>query len=225
MMQATDVHAIIAGPMGGQVTRAANFVSPHLWFYKEVPNPVDFDLDGNVAAARRAGWIAGSDGIRAKGGVKLELEICTTTRQYRAGLHHPAVVTAQDRRILGNVKVKPGCRTSSVAGTRSRPTRSATVEHGNFDIVNARHHSIYPDPPASAPSHEWPRRRSGLHNASASQQRDAHRFIPERTPRGTTSIHVLDPPTVQAAMGRARHLASDQNTASSRCSTTRTSGW
>ena len=49
IMKAMDVDAVIAGPMNGTVSRAASFVSPLQWFFKQEPEPAKADPTGAAA--------------------------------------------------------------------------------------------------------------------------------------------------------------------------------
>ena len=135
IMQAIDVQAIIAGPMNGTVTRSASFVSPLLWFYKELPTPAAADPTGAAAALDALGWAAGSDGIREKGGVKLELDICTTNRQYRADAITLIASQLDKIGIRGTVKVKPALPDVFGGWNQVPDDQECNTSHGNFDIV------------------------------------------------------------------------------------------
>jgi len=135
IMKATDVDAVIKGPMNGTVTRANSFVSPLLWFYKQEPAFPAADPTAAAAMLDQAGWTAGADGIRAKGGKKLEVEYCTTTRQYRAD--SITLIASQLKKIgiLADVKVKPA-QPDVFGGWNQVPAdQDCNTSHGNFDVV------------------------------------------------------------------------------------------
>ena len=69
--------------LGGTVDPVSNPVSPLYWYHTDVPAQA-FDPAKASSLLDTAGWKAGPDGIRAKNGVKLALDFCTTTRPYRA---------------------------------------------------------------------------------------------------------------------------------------------
>jgi peptide/nickel transport system substrate-binding protein len=68
--------------LGGTVAPISNPVSPLYWYSTTVPDQV-YDPAKANSLLDAAGWVAGADGIRAKNGVKLVLNFCTTTRPYR----------------------------------------------------------------------------------------------------------------------------------------------
>jgi peptide/nickel transport system substrate-binding protein len=135
IMKATDVDAVIKGPMNGTVTRASSFVSPLLWFYKDEPAPAAADPTAAAAMLDAAGWAPGADGIRAKGGKKLEVEYCTTTRQYRADAITLIAGQLKKIGILADVKVKPA-QPDVFGGWNQVPAdQDCNTSHGNFDVV------------------------------------------------------------------------------------------
>jgi peptide/nickel transport system substrate-binding protein len=68
--------------LGGAAALGFTNVSPNAWFYSPPPT-YNFDPEKAKSVLDAAGWVAGSDGIRAKGGLKAKIELCTTTRQVR----------------------------------------------------------------------------------------------------------------------------------------------
>ncbi len=131
---AMDREAIVAGPLGGTVSVPGNFVSPLSWFYKPVDEPTAPDVASARTLLANMGWIAGSDGILAKGGQSLVLDLCTTNRQVR--MDTLKVVSAQLKAIgVGsNVKSQPA---STVFGSWSgtKPDAACSLVHGNFDVA------------------------------------------------------------------------------------------
>jgi ABC-type transport system substrate-binding protein len=133
IMEATDVDAIIAGPMGGSVVRSCNnLASPLNWFYKEEQCP---KTDAADAASKldALGWTVGSDGIRAKNGVKLSVDYCTTSRPYRADSITLIASQLNAIGIQANVFVKPA--QPDVFGSWNdvpADTKCNTI-HGNYD--------------------------------------------------------------------------------------------
>ena len=209
MMTATDVDSIIKGPMNGTVTRATSFLSPMLWFYKDVPLPATFDLAASKALLDGAGWVPGADGIRAKGGKKLEVELCTTTRQYRAD---SITLIASDLKkvgILADVKVKPAQPDVFGGWNQVAPDTDCNVQRGNYDVAMHGNTSS-PDPTAfyllfsSKGNPDIPPHNGGNEMRYSNPEMDA---------AWETINTSLDPAVIQDAMGKVLAiLGSDQNT-------------
>jgi peptide/nickel transport system substrate-binding protein len=68
--------------LGGAAAIAVTNVSPNAWFYAAPPS-YSFDPAKAKSVLDAAGWVPGADGVRAKGGLKAKIELCTTTRQVR----------------------------------------------------------------------------------------------------------------------------------------------
>jgi peptide/nickel transport system substrate-binding protein len=68
--------------LGGAAAIATTNVSPNAWFYSEPPS-YKYDPEKAKSVLDAAGWVPGADGVRAKGGLKADIELCTTTRQVR----------------------------------------------------------------------------------------------------------------------------------------------
>jgi peptide/nickel transport system substrate-binding protein len=68
--------------LGGTVQVANTNISPGAWFFAD-QTPATFDPEKAKSILDAAGWVAGADGIREKGGLKAKIELCTTTRQVR----------------------------------------------------------------------------------------------------------------------------------------------
>jgi peptide/nickel transport system substrate-binding protein len=79
---AIDKNEINNRLLGGTVQIANTNISPGAWFFADQP-PATFDPEKAKSILDAAGWTVGSDGIRAKNGLKAKIELCTTTRQVR----------------------------------------------------------------------------------------------------------------------------------------------
>jgi len=79
---AIDKNEINTRLLGGTVQVANTNISPGAWFFADQP-PATFDPEKAKSILDAAGWVPGADGIRAKGGLKATIELCTTTRQVR----------------------------------------------------------------------------------------------------------------------------------------------
>jgi peptide/nickel transport system substrate-binding protein len=79
---AIDKNEINTRLLGGTVQVANTNIAPGAWFFADQP-PATFDPEKAKSILDAAGWVPGADGIRAKGGLKAKIELCTTTRQVR----------------------------------------------------------------------------------------------------------------------------------------------
>ena len=134
VMEATNVDAIIAGPLGGAVTRACSFVNPGLYFFKQ-EQCIKYDTAAAETALDALGWTKDpTTGIRTKGGVPINLDYCTTTRPYRGDAIRLAVAQLKQIGINGTATSRPA--NPDVFGDWSTPpdTKCNTI-HGNFDVV------------------------------------------------------------------------------------------
>ncbi len=69
--------------LGGNVQIANTGISPAAWFYADQP-PATFDPGQAKSILEAAGWVdSDGDGIREREGLRLKIELCTTTRQVR----------------------------------------------------------------------------------------------------------------------------------------------
>jgi peptide/nickel transport system substrate-binding protein len=212
MMQAANIDAIIKGPLNGTVTQSNNFLSPKLWFYKDEPFTTTFDLDKAKAALDAAGWVPGADGIRAKGGKKLEVEMCTTTRPYRGDTLTLYAADLKKLGILGTVKSKPAQPDVFGSWNDVPADTDCNVEHGNYDIAMHGNTST-PDPTSfnalftSGPNGDPD---SSQHPPASNEMRW---FSPEMDAAWATILGTLDPAVIKDAMGKVLDIiASDQNT-------------
>ena len=137
---ATDRRALTQGLFGGSVGVISNFVSPLAWYYKDISGSIAGDpgaaADPASAAAilANAGWTRGSDGYLAKAGKVLELNFCTTTRQYRLDTLQMMATQLKGIGIKVDVNSKPD---SDFFGTwaKTPATTQCNLQHGNFDVA------------------------------------------------------------------------------------------
>ena len=208
-MQTIDVDAIIKGPLNGTVTRAASFVSPLQWFFKQEPTPPPADPAAAAAALDALGWKVGSDGIRAKDGKKLEIEYCTTTRQYRADSITLAASQLSKIGVKADVKVKPA-QPDVFGGWNQVPAdQDCNLAHGNFDI--AMHGFVSSNDPTGAYLLYSSRGNPDLGDHSgANEMRYSN---PEMDAAWEIVNTSLDPVAIKDAMAKIQDIyASDQNT-------------
>jgi peptide/nickel transport system substrate-binding protein len=210
MMTATDVDKVIAGPLNGTVTRAKSFVSPLLWFFKDEPVNVGLGKpDDANAMLEAAGWVKGADGVRAKGGKKLEVEYCTTTRQYRID----AITLIASQLATIGIKAKVVVKNAQpdvFGGWNQVPAdQDCNVTHGNFDAVMHGFTSSQ-DPTAGYLTYST----KGIPDAPPHQGGNEMRIsIPEMDAAWEIIVHTLDTQKIKDAYATIQDIyASDQNT-------------
>ncbi|HET7740059.1 MAG TPA: ABC transporter substrate-binding protein, partial [Mycobacterium sp.] len=119
--------------LGGTVKPSSNFLSPVLWYYKDEPQTTQDFAQAN-SLLDGAGWVKGSDGIRAKNGVKLQILACTTTRQYR--IDTLTLVASWLKQIGIQVTVKPVPAQPDFFGGWNQASKDTpcNLQHGNYDL-------------------------------------------------------------------------------------------
>jgi peptide/nickel transport system substrate-binding protein len=210
IMTATDVDAVIAGPMNGTVKRAKSFVSPLLWFYKDEPVNVGLGkADDASKLLEDAGWVMGTDKIRAKGGKKLELEFCTTTRQYR--IDAITLIASQLAPIGIKAKVVVKNANPDVFGAWNQvpADQDCNVARGNFDVVM---HGFTGSQDPTSPYLNYSSK--GIPDAPPHQGGNETRIsIPAMDAAWETIVHTLDTQKITDAYATIQDIyASDQNT-------------
>jgi len=210
MMTATDVDKVIAGPLNGTVTRAKSFVSPLLWFYKDEPVNVGLGkADDANAMLEAAGWVKGSDGIRAKGGKKIEVEYCTTTRQYRID----AITLIASQLAAVGIKAKVVSKSAQpdvFGGWNQVPAdQDCNTSHGNFDAVM---HGFTSSQDPTSPYLVYSSK--GNPDVAPHQGGNETRIsIPEMDSAWETIVHTLDTQKIKDAYATIQDIySSDQNT-------------
>ena len=131
---ATDREQIAAGPLAGNVSVSNNFISPLTWYFKDIAGDTKAHPDQATTLLANAGWTKGSDGFLAKGGVKLELNYCTTTRQVR---EDTLKLIANQLKAVG-IKVDVNAKPSTDVFGGYNDTKATTLcnlQHGNFDVA------------------------------------------------------------------------------------------
>ena len=79
---AVDKNAINTRVLGGLEAIANTNIAPDAYYFVDQP-PAVFDQAKAGQILDAAGWTLGADGVRAKGGLKAKIELCSTTRQAR----------------------------------------------------------------------------------------------------------------------------------------------
>jgi peptide/nickel transport system substrate-binding protein len=145
---AVDRKEIATRALGGTVDPilSQNVYSPLYWWYKEEP-AVTYDPDKAKQTLDAAGWAVGSDGFRAKNGVTLALDFCTTQRPYRVDAL--GLVAAQLAKIGIKVNVHPVPANPDFFGGWNAVAADTpcNLQHGNFDV--GQYASVSPLDPLS----------------------------------------------------------------------------
>lgn len=130
---ATNKDEINSRLLGGNATVAWTNTSPFAWYYTE-PAKTEFNIDQANAVLDQAGWVKGSDGIRAKDGVKAEVSLCTTTRQLRQDTL--ALLAGWLKEIGVASTVNPVSAADIFASyNESTPETACNLSRHNFDVA------------------------------------------------------------------------------------------
>jgi peptide/nickel transport system substrate-binding protein len=141
---ATDKARINDQLLGGNAEVANTNVSPSAWFYTQTTAST-FDLEAAKKVLDDAGWVAGSDGIRAKEGLKAKIELCTTTRQVRQDTL--ALIAASLKEVGIDAIVNPVDATTAIFQVygQANDETPCNLAHNNFDVAEHAYSSS-PDP-------------------------------------------------------------------------------
>ena len=204
----TDRQAIADGPLGGNVTVSNNFVSPLTWYYKNEGGSTAADAAGATKLLTDAGWVAGSDGVLAKGGVKLELQYCTTTRQVRQDTLK--LVASQLNKIGIKVDVNAVSATDLFAAWNdTKADTKCNLQHGNFDVAEFAY--VTPLDPLS--SYNVYTTQGIPDNAPHNGQNVSRISLPTLDTAYNNVKNSVDPTVVKAAMFSVEDIyVSSQNT-------------
>ncbi len=132
---AIDKAAINERLLGNSVQLANTNILPGLWYFSDQPSAT-FDPEKSKATLEAAGWVdSDGDGVREKDGIRLKIELCTTTRQVRidtltlgaawlkdVGIE--AIVNAVSRRISSPTTTSPPGRPRASLRTATSISRS-----------------------------------------------------------------------------------------------------
>lgn len=139
IVMAVDRDKIIKDLMGGRTK-----VSATLWegtpYSDPSAKPLPYDPEGAKKLLDDAGWKVGSDGIRAKGGVKLKLRYVTTTKDVRKNTQ---VLVQQ---MLKDVGVEVELINHSSDVFFASYAEKGPVSIGQYDIAEWSTVPSYPDP-------------------------------------------------------------------------------
>ena len=119
--------------MGGTVKPSNTPYSPLLYYFKEEP-AITQDLAQANQLLETAGWVKGTDGIRAKNGVKLEITGCTTQKQTR--IDTLTLVASWLSQIGIKMDVKPVPANPDFFGgwDQTSADTPCNLQHGNYDL-------------------------------------------------------------------------------------------
>ena len=205
---ATDRQAIAAGPLGGNVSVSNNFISPLTWYYKNEGGSTAADPAAATKLLTDAGWVKGSDGILAKGGVKLELQYCTTTRQVRQDTLK--LVASQLNAIGIKADVNAVSSTDLFGGwDAAKADTKCNLVHGNFDVAEF----AYVSPLDPLGSYNVYTTQGIPDNAPHNGQNVTRISLPALDTAYNNVKGSVDPAVVKAAMASIQDIyVSDQNT-------------
>jgi peptide/nickel transport system substrate-binding protein len=119
--------------MGGVVKPSNTPYSPLLWYYKEEP-AITQDLAKANDMLEQAGWTKGSDGIREKAGVRLEITGCTTQKQTRIDTLTLVASWLQQIGVKLNVKPVPANPDFFGLWNAAPADTPCNLAHGNYDL-------------------------------------------------------------------------------------------
>jgi peptide/nickel transport system substrate-binding protein len=205
---ATDRQAIAAGPLGGNVSVSNNFISPLTWYYKNEGGSTAADPAAATKLLTDAGWVKGSDGILAKGDVKLELQYCTTTRQVRQDTLK--LVASQLNAIGIKADVNAVSATDLFGGwDAAKADTKCNLVHGNFDVAEF----AYVSPLDPLGSYNVYTTQGIPDNAPHNGQNVTRISLPALDTAYNNVKGSVDPTVVKAAMASIQDIyVSDQNT-------------
>jgi peptide/nickel transport system substrate-binding protein len=130
---AIDKDAINDRVLSGLEVVANGAVAPDAYYYVDTP-PATFDPEKAKSILEAAGWVAGADGIRAKGGLKAKIELCSTTRQARID---SLKLIAEQLKAVGIEAIPNNVGAADIFvefndGTKDTP---CGLSHSNFDVA------------------------------------------------------------------------------------------
>jgi peptide/nickel transport system substrate-binding protein len=130
---AIDKNEINTRLLGGSVQVANTNISPGAWFFADQP-PATYDPAKAIEILDAAGWKAGADGIREKGGLKAIIELCTTTRQVR---QDTLALIADWLKAVGIQGIPNAVSPDDIFADYNTGTRdtACVLSHSNFDLA------------------------------------------------------------------------------------------
>jgi peptide/nickel transport system substrate-binding protein len=131
---AIDKNEINNRIVGGSAKVTDLAISPSTWYFAGEQELTPFDPAKARQILDDAGWKAGADGIRSKGGVRAEVAVCTTLAQYRQDTLALVAGWLKDIGIQANVKAVDS---TDIFATWNESTAETpcNLAHGNFDLA------------------------------------------------------------------------------------------
>lgn len=131
---ATDRQAIAQLPLVGNVSVTNNFVPPRAWYYKALGGSTALDQTTAYTLLANAGWAKGADGYLTKNGKVLELNYCSTERQFRSDTLYLIANQLKQVGIKVDVNIKPDAQVLGPYVTPN-PGTLCNLRDGNFDVA------------------------------------------------------------------------------------------
>ncbi len=198
---AYDKSAITDRILGGVVKPSNTPYSPLLYYFKEEPVVTqDFAKANSLLDA--AGWVKGSDGIRAKNGVKLEITGCTTKKQSR--IDTLTLVASWLQQIGIKMDVKPVNANPDFFGgwDQTSADTPCNLQHGNYDLGEFAW-SYSPDPLGSYNVYH----SAGIPDNPPHQGQNTTRTNNPQIDKDWDTVKTsVDPATIKTALGDFQDL-------------------
>lgn len=187
--------------LGGAVKPSNTPYSPLLWYYKDEP-VVTQDLTTANSMLEAAGWVKGSDGIRAKNGVKLEITGCTSQKQTRIDTLTLVASWLQQIGIKMDVKPVPANPDFFGGWEQTSADTPCNLQHGNYDLAEFAW-SYSPDPLGSYSVYH----SSGIPDNPPHQGQNTTRTNDPQIDKDWDTVKTsVDPATIKAALADFQDL-------------------
>ena len=121
--------------LGNNAEIAATNISPLTYYFDATAKALEFDLEAAKATLEAAGWKAGADGVREKNGLKLKVELCTTTRQVRQDALALIAATLKEAGFATVISPVDASTQIFAFYTEATPETPCNLAHGNFDVA------------------------------------------------------------------------------------------
>jgi peptide/nickel transport system substrate-binding protein len=119
--------------LGGLEQVANTNVAPDAYYFSDQP-PATFDPEKAKSILDAAGWTVGADGIRAKGGLRAKIELCSTTRQARIDT---LKLIVDQLKAVGIEAIANNVSASDIFVEFNDGTKDTAcgLSHSNFDVA------------------------------------------------------------------------------------------